>query len=437
LKFSHYDGWVMHTPDGSFKFTVGERQFEPILEKFGGPNILTEWKQLNDILEPIKFLAGAVPPLTLRSDVGVILTLLPHLGKLLRGAPVASKVEGSFSALSSTVVHDPFLRNWLDFLCFALSGLPADGTIAAATAYTMRDLHQRGARLDYPLGGSGAVVDALIRGVTKGGKGRLLLSSHVERILVEGGRAVGVQLRGTRRRILRAKRAVISNASIWDTTRLLPEEALTEPQREARMNTPMTGSFVHLHLGIDATGLPADLESHYSVVNSWDPIDAPQNHVIISIPSVLDPSLAPAGCHTIHAYAAANEPFELYANYTDNAQYQALKAERCEFLWKAIERSIPDVRQRVKVTMEGSPITHARFNRRYKGSYGPAIRAGEAKFPYPRTEIPGLFVCGDSVFPGIGVPAVAASGANCASSTVSVFKHLEMLNKLYEIKNEK
>ena len=43
----------------------------------------------------------------------------------------------------------------------------------------------------------------------------------------------------------------------------------------------MTGSFVHLHIGIDATGLPADLESHYTVINQWDPIDAPQNHVII------------------------------------------------------------------------------------------------------------------------------------------------------------
>jgi hypothetical protein len=47
------------------------------------------------------------------------------------------------------------------------------------------------------------------------------------------------------------------------------------------MSTPMTGSFVHLHIGIDATGLPADLESHYTVINQWDPIDAPQNHVII------------------------------------------------------------------------------------------------------------------------------------------------------------
>ena len=51
-----------------------------------------------------------------------------------------------------------------------------------------------------------------------------------------------------------------------------------------------------------------------------------------------------------------------------------------------------------------TPLTHQRFLNRHKGSYGPAIRAGEASFPFPGTPVDGLLVCGDSVFPGIGVP---------------------------------
>ena len=74
----------------------------------------------------------------------------------------------------------------------------------------------------------------------------------------------------------------------------------------------MQNFYTFYTLGIDATGLPKDLESHYTVINKWDPIDAPQNHVIISIPSVLDPSLAPPGCHVIHAYAAANEVYSVF-----------------------------------------------------------------------------------------------------------------------------
>lgn len=138
IKFEKYDGWVMHIPEGSFKFKVGANNFEPIIKEFGGPNAIAEWEELNRVLEPIKFLAGAVPPLTLRSDPGFLLTIFPHILKLMRGLPSVSKVEGSFKAISGKIVKDKFLENWFEFLSFALSGLPAEDTIAAAVAYTMR-----------------------------------------------------------------------------------------------------------------------------------------------------------------------------------------------------------------------------------------------------------------------------------------------------------
>lgn len=470
VKYSYYDGWVMHTPECSFKFKVGEGEFEKVIAEHGGPNAMKEWEELLEYLKPIQELAVAIPPLVLRSDPAVLLTLAPHFGKLMKGALVASKVEGSFYDVSKGIVKDEFLNNWFEFLSFALSGLPADGTIAAAVAYTMRDLHQKGAKLDYPIGGSGAVVDALADAVRDGARGsRVVCNAHVEEIEIDSeGRAVGVKLRKKGGLRIRAKRAVISNASLWDTVNLLPSSlpAVDDESKRAsieknlaaikkeKLETPMTGSFVHLHIGINATGLPADLESHYSVINQWDDIEAPQNHVIISIPSVLDPSMAPEGCHVVHAYAAANEPWSLYKAFdkqnggTTSSDPQAqegqamgtrdeyvnLKNDRCDFLWKAIERSIPDVRERTIVTMEGSPLTHQRFNRRYKGTYGPRLRAGKEKFPYPKDiGIEGLLNCGDSVFPGIGVPAVAASGANAASSSVSVWEQLKMLERLYEI----
>ena len=43
--------------------------------------------------------------------------------------------------------------------------------------------------------------------------------------------------------------------------------------KQESMATPRTGSFMHLHLGIDATGLPADLDIHHLVVNQWDDIE--------------------------------------------------------------------------------------------------------------------------------------------------------------------
>lgn len=66
---------------------------------------------------------------------------------------------------------------------------------------------------------------------------------------------MGVRLakRGSRQQgqeIIRARRAVISNASVWDTQRLLPAGAAPASWRQEAMTTPQTGSFVHLHLGV-------------------------------------------------------------------------------------------------------------------------------------------------------------------------------------------
>ncbi len=109
-------------------------------------------------------------------------------------------------------------------------------------------------------------------------------------------------------------------------------------------------------------------------------------------------------------------------------EYAQQKSLRAEVMWQALQRIIPDIRQRCDVTLVGTPLTHERYLRRHRGSYGPAIRAGVGLFPSPRTPIPGLLCCGDSTFPGIGLPAVAASGMMTANTIAPIHKHLQMLN---------
>lgn len=68
-----------------------------------------------------------------------------------------------------------------------------------------------------------------------------------------------------------------------------------------------------------------------------------------------------------------------------------MQEERSQCLWAALEKVIPDVRQRAELAMVGTPLTHERFLRRFKGTYGPAISAREAAFPGPGTPLPGLY----------------------------------------------
>lgn len=88
-------------------------------------------------------------------------------------------------------------------------------------------------------------------------------------------------------------------------------------------------------------------------------------------------------------------------------------------------------RDKCEVKLVGTPMTHERFLRRQRGTYGPAIEAGgKDSFPGHSTTIPQLYCCGDSTFPGIGIPAVAASGAIVANSLVSVSKHTDLLDAI-------
>lgn len=429
----NYDTWGCCLPEGDFDTTVGAEQFCQVLDHLRGSQAVQEWRNLQRIMQPLGAAAIALPPAATRFDIGAFQTVRHFLPSLLKQGPQVAQLTSPFSRIMDGIIQDDFARHWLDMLCFLLSGLPAEGTIAAEVAFMFADWYRPGVQLDYPQGGSTALVAALVRGLQKQG-GDLRLNAHIKEILLDGDRAVGVQLRSGE--TIQASKAVISNASIWDTLKLLP--SLPSKLRrfvQKRQAIPECDSFMHLHLGIDAIGLEG-LACHYIVVNDWSQgIDAPQNLVLISVPSVLDPSLAPPGKHAIHVYTPGNEPYHLWAGMDrHSSEYTQQKQQRAKVMWQALERIIPDVRARCELALVGTPLTHGRFLRRHHGSYGPAIRAGQGVFPGPRTPLKSLWCCGDSTFPGIGLPAVAASGMMLANTLAPVAKHMTMLREIGVLK---
>ncbi|MEM6253702.1 MAG: NAD(P)/FAD-dependent oxidoreductase [Cyanobacteria bacterium P01_D01_bin.156] len=425
----NYDTWGCCLPEGDFETKVGAEQFCDVLQTLRGDTAVQEWRHLQQVMEPLGKAAVALPPAAMRLDLGVLRTAYPFLPDLLKQTGQVAKLTGPFSRIMNNIVQDEFVHNWLDMLCFLLSGLPANGTIAAEVAFMFADWYRPNVRLDYPQGGSAALVDAVVRGLQKYG-GDLRLNSHVEEVLLDCDRAIGVKLRSGEN--IKATKAVISNASVWDTLKLLPKLPKKLKQfSKKRQTIPECDSFMHLHLGIDATGLEK-LACHYIVVNDWSlGINAPQNLVLISIPSVLDPSLAPPKKHTIHVYTPGNEPYAPWAGLDRRSpDYAQLKQQRAEVMWHALERVIPNVRSRCETTLVGTPLTHSRFLRRHHGSYGPAIQAGKGVFPGPQTPIKNLWCCGDSTFPGIGLPAVAASGMLLANTLAPVKKHQSVLEEI-------
>jgi len=449
----NYDTWGAHLPEvpEGYELSIGAENFLKILDTWGGPTARSDWDKLAEELRPLSKGVMALPSTAVRGDAGVLLTLGARYPRAF--FDVISKA-GAITApfdLDKYGATDAFLRNYLDLIAFLLQGLPANGTLTAVMAFMVEEFYKPDAVMDFPKGGSGAMADALARGVTKHAGCTLRTSTSVEEVLIEEGRAVGVRLKGGK--AVRSRKAVVSNADLYHTYKMVPRgvSAAFDEERDAYLapaapvysddtgpadgsGLPLCKSFMHLHLGVRADALPKDLPPQWTVVNSWDvPIDHPGNVIVVSVPSLLDPSLAPEGHHCIHAYTAGNEPFSAWEqfeasdNYRTDPAYLKLKEERAEPMWEAIMRRAPDVKRGIVVEQIGTPLTHARFLKRHRGNYGLALAVGGPfEFPKVTTPLPGLYRCGDSTTAGIGVPAVASSGAQCANALLSVFEQIEM-----------
>ena len=487
VEWIRYDGWGMIEYPSTekeirWKCELGPDVFQngPLL-KFGGPQAVEEFELLRLLTKDL-VVGSNIPALAMRPGPTALLPLLkyfPTLVKLIQQGETLTGTFGPFMDGPIYEVKNQWLRDWLDALAFSLSGLPASRTAAAAMAFVLDDMHRNGAALDYPKGGLGSVIDALVRGVEQGNhQSRLYLRKHVDKINFNdsGSKTTGITLQNGQ--TITAKEGVICNAPIWSLRNLIQNEealkrlsnnddlkAVMEQQQQSPKMTwnkgkdgysislkreedsttgseendllttcdtaEMTGSFLHLHIAIDATGLDlTKMEAHYTVMDRGlsgssemsvnGVADGPcgeLNMIAVSNPCVIDPTLAPEGYMIIHAYGAGNEPYDLWGGMKRNSpEYKNLKEERSEALWRAIESVIPDVRERVVMDLVGSPLTHERFLRRPKGTYGSAT---EDYLKDGSTPISNLILAGDQIFPGIGVPAVAISGASAANAMVN------------------
>ncbi len=444
IEWIKYDSWGMRDETGSWNFELGPGCFEDgPLHKFGGKQGREEFLRLRTACEPLCAAAAEIPTMALRGGKFELVPLLPHYQALQKVIPYASELDGSFEAfMDKYVTRGSWLESWLDALAFSLSGLPARRTGAAAMAYTLFDLHREAAALDYPRGGVGKIANTLVK-VTEETGGKVHLRAPVRKIVVEKGKALGILLESGE--FVRCRRGVLCNAPIWALDQLLEgglppqsQDSDSASGRNGAKDTPMTKSFLHLHLGLDTTGLDIDaMQPHYTVMSQGlhngglaDPC-ADRNMVCVSNPSVIDSSLVDRDERiVVHAYSAGNEDFEQWAAFEGGAarggeQYKTKKHQDCAFLYTSVSRAlgidVEEVKERAEIDLQGTPLTHQHFNRRHRGTYG---ATWDSMLREPDTGIQGLFLAGDSVFPGIGIPAVAVSGAKAANSMVSVGRQL-------------
>ncbi len=322
---------------------------------------------------------------------------------------LARRLPANVGDLARRYVKDPELLRFIDMECYCWSVVPAEKTPLINAGMVFSDRHYGG--VNYPRGGVGCIAQTLAEGLVETG-GHIQYRSRVKRIVTDQGQAIGVELATGER--YTADR-IVSNATRWDTFNTLIEGD-TLPTKEQRWQSryAKAPSFLSLHLGIKADVLPAQTDCHQILLDDWDKLEVPGGTLFVSIPTLMDASLAPRDRHIIHAFTPS------WLNDWQGMSHQAYIQQKQTLAQALIERLaniFPGLQDAIEHCSIGTPRTHRRFLGRSEGTYGPMPRRklwGLLGMPFNRTSIPGLYCVGDSTFPGQGLNAVAFSGFACA-----------------------
>ncbi len=360
-----------------------------------------------------------------------------YLAKVFFKAPLACLglarwLPVNVGTVARAHIQDPNLLRFIDMECFCWSVMPADRTPMINAGMVFSDRHAGG--INYPKGGVGVIAGRLVAGLERHG-GAIRYRSRVVKVLLEQGRAVGVRLAGGEE--LRARR-VVSNATRWDTfgdpdsagprpggAAKLPSKTMSGQSLIDGADTPAaertwrrryrpSPSFISLHLGVRADLIPEGTHVHHLLLERWEDLEAEQGTVFVSMPSLLDPSLAPEGHQIVHTFTPSS--MEAWQGLSPS-EYRVKKQADADRLIARLEAILPGLAGAITHREVGTPRSHRRFLGRMGGSYGPipAMRLpGLLPMPFNRTGISGLYCVGDSCFPGQGLNAVAFSGFACA-----------------------
>ncbi len=366
-------------------------------EKEGIRRFYDELESVYEILSSLP--AGSLEDVSHLAAVGV--------RNPLKALSLGVKTLFSMGSTARRYIHDEELLHFIDLESYSWAVQDAESTPLVNAGICLADRHHGG--INYPVGGSGAIPEALVRGIEKFG-GSVRFKSEVEQVIVEGGVAVGVRLCGGEE--VRA-RAVISNATVWDTFNRLVEDHRLKVPEERFVKAP---SWFQIYLGVDGSVIPADFDMHHIIVDDWSRYDEYGGTIYFSAPTVLDPSLAPSGKHALHIFVTA-ETWQWDKYERQSPEYLSAKEEYARTVIARVEKILPGLKDAVELMVTATPQTHERYLNRRDGSYGPMLKPGQNVLlkPQNRTPVKNLYAAGDSTFPGQGVIAVTYSGVSCAS----------------------
>ena len=363
--------------------------------------------------------------------IASLMSSLPH-GKIPFSKLGALKwVWKSGGALINNYVKDPVLRAIL-LSQSGDHGVPPSEVSALVQTGIMRHYYTGGF---YPRGGAYIIPRAFTRAL-KRSDGEIRLSTPVNKIVVENGKAVGVEIGSGEK--LYAKN-IISNADPETTfINLIGKEHLSNKLNRKLNKIQYSTSSLSLYLAVDldlkSMGFDsgnywfynhADLDEIYEQGRgNYSAFNEPVA-MFMTITTLKDPSKKHNKNHTIEAFSFANHtPFDKWKNEPKgkrSADYYKFKTEIMDRMLKYLEKRIPGITKSVVFKDLGTPLTNAHYINSFNGNiYGTdKIKKQLGPFGFnTKTEINNLFLCGASTL-SHGVAGVTGTGLRAAATILN------------------
>jgi len=282
----------------------------------------------------------------------------------------------------------------------------------------------------YPRGGMGKISEAMTKSSLRSG-GEILLQTEADQILIRDRRVEGVRTKDEK--IFRAP-VVVSNINPNLFIKMLPSEFQKSfTKKMSRFEYSLSCFILYLATDLDLKDMDLPYFTHLRFLSDLEEEDrilrgnkVPKNPtMILSIPSLLDPSLAPGGYHLLKVLVTVPYPYRENWGRANPDTYQNIKEEFSQKILQQLElKLIPDLRNHLLFYEAATPLTLERYTGNEMGAmYGLASttkQMGNLR-PSHQTSIRGLFQVGHYTRPSHGILGASLSGL---FATRSILKKL-------------
>lgn len=343
-----------------------------------------KWSPVNKIIASDEMMLN---PLSVRRLIPKLWRYLPQFSRSL---------EAELKSLFSDPIFRSTMASQLLYAGAPLRKLPSVSIVALISAL------MDGTAL--PIGGMGRIPEALAHALTSHG-GEVLLNSRVKNILIEHGRVKGVQTEA--HGLIEGEHVIVTTNAMTTYLSLLKESDQPKKLRRKAMKTPLSMSAYCVQLGL-TNRIDEKSHVHYNTPMMDELskfVQPPQDRVdwgYYSIPTVIAPELAPEGGSIVEFVPVIRQ--EESTNAWNDERIQHLATASIEWLRSRMDIDIAVKRIRSPREFE------SQLNLYHGAIYGISASQGlTALFPH-KTPIEGLYLAGQTTYPGLGVPTAALSG---------------------------